>query len=320
MLNYVEGQVTLAGRALNNKSVGSVVMQQGDVLHTGQGRAEVLLTPGVFLRVGRQSAVRMVSPDIVQTQVELLQGKAGLEVDQLFEQNDLEVMDGGVTTRLLKTGFYEFEAGHPTVLVFSGKAQVEQTAGKPITVKQHHMLLLDASTRLHPRGFNTKDAEDGLFRWSSLRSRYLAQENRSIAQEYADESGFGPGWYWDPYGLGYTYIGMDPFYSPFGWGYYNPWWGWGGGWGPGFYGGYYGGYGFRDGDGDRMGNRAPYGGYRGAAGQNHVTIPGRMGGTPGNNGFHGGFSGGGFRGGSFGGGGFHGGGGGSFHGGGGGRR
>ena len=76
--------------------------------------------------------------------------------------------------------------------------------------------------------------DDGLYNWSRLRSQYLAEANNQIAGEYADMPGFNPGWYWDPWMWDYTYLGWDPFFSPFGWGFY-PW--------GGFYGGY-GGYGF----------------------------------------------------------------------------
>ena len=51
-LNYVEGQVAVAGQTVTSRSVGSVQVQPNQVLETGQGRAEILLTPGVFLRVG----------------------------------------------------------------------------------------------------------------------------------------------------------------------------------------------------------------------------------------------------------------------------
>jgi uncharacterized membrane protein YgcG len=79
--------------------------------------------------------------------------------------------------------------------------------------------------------FDAKNARDGLYNWSYLRSQYLAEDNNRIAGQYAGVAGFNPGWYWDPYGWNYTFIGMNPFWSPFGFGFYPPWWG-------GFYGGY----------------------------------------------------------------------------------
>ena len=105
-------------------------------------------------------------------------------------------------------------------------------------------MALVEGARAKPVSFNEQDAEDGLYRWSSLRSQYLAEANYQIAGDYAGVAGFYPGWYWDPYMWDYTFIGAGPFWSPFGFGFYPPWWGgfYGGGfYGGGFYGGFHGG-------------------------------------------------------------------------------
>ena len=60
-LNYVEGQVSIGDRALNSKSIGNEELNQGASLVTEKGKAEVLLTPGVFLRIGNNSSVKMIS-------------------------------------------------------------------------------------------------------------------------------------------------------------------------------------------------------------------------------------------------------------------
>ena len=255
---------------------------RGRFSSTGQGKAEILLTPGVYLRLDDQSAVKMVSPDLTPTQVELERGHAAVEVDEIHPQNDLEVIDGGVSTQLVKCGYYEFMAGqpgavagHPEVMVFKGKAEVEEGDGRYTAVKGHHEVALVEGARMRPVKFNAGEAEGPLYNWSSLRSQYLAEANNQIAGEYADVAGFYPGWYWDPYMWDYTFIGMDPFWSPFGFGFYPPWYGFYGG---GFYGG----------------------GFYGRGTHGHIAHGGGFGG-------HGGFHGGGGFGG---GGGFHGGGGG----------
>ncbi len=293
-VNYVEGTAYLEGKQLNTHDVGSTEMNRGEVLKTGAGRAEILLIPGVFLRLDDNSAVKMISPDITPTQVELEQGRAGVEVDEIYPQNDLEIITGGVTTQLVKTGYYEFDANHPTAMVFKGKAAVEVGDGKYVMVKNHHEMTLAQGVKEKSTNFAARGDGDGLYNWSSLRSQYLAEANNQIAGEYADMADFYPGWYWDPYMWDYTFIGMDPFWSPFGWGFYPPWGWYGGYWGGGYYGrGYYG-RGYYGHNGGGLGGRA-YGG--------------------------GGFGGGGFHGmggGGFGSGGFHGMGGGGFSGGGGG--
>ena len=244
-VNYVEGAAYIDGQPLNAKQIGSLDLQPGQELTTANGRAEILLTPGVFLRVDKNSAVKMISPDLVQTQVQLDKGRVGVEVDEIHDENNLQIIDAGVNTRLLKNGYYEFSANNPEVEVFKGKAEVQVADGRTREVKGHHELLLAGAAngeplaKEKPASFNEGQAEDALFNWSKLRSHYLAEANNEMAGDYAD-AGYGPGWYWNPYGLGYTFIGGGPFMSPFGWGFYPLGWGWGGGWYGGWGGGWYG--------------------------------------------------------------------------------
>jgi hypothetical protein len=282
-VNYAEGSVRLDGQPITDQSIGSTDLNPGQELTTANGRAEILLTPGVFLRLDNDSEVKMISPDLMRTQVELEHGRAGVEVDEIHPENDLEVIDAGVVTQLVKNGYYEFNADQPAAMVFDGKAAVEVGDGKYKVIKSHHEFALAPSPNGKPlakekaSGFDVNAAKDELYSWNSLRSQYLAEANNQIAGQYVGGPGFAPGWYWDPYMWDYTFIGWDPFWSPFGWGFYPfGWGGWYGGWG------WYGGHGV----------------YHG---------PGRFGG-----GVHGGFAGGGgFHGGGgfAGGGGFHGGGG-----------
>src|SRR3984885_10366303 len=125
-LNYVEGQVAVAGQTVTSHSVGSVQIEPNQVLETGQGRAELLLTPGVFLRIGDNSAVRLVSPGLADTRVEVLRGQAIVEVAELFPDNNLWIMMNGATTRVVKQGLYAFNAGSSLVQVFDGQATVER--------------------------------------------------------------------------------------------------------------------------------------------------------------------------------------------------
>src|ERR1700744_2979767 len=74
-LNYIEGSASIDGRELNQQAGGSVALDPGQLLQTGIGRVEVLLTPGVFLRMGENSALRLISPDLLNTQVELARGR-----------------------------------------------------------------------------------------------------------------------------------------------------------------------------------------------------------------------------------------------------
>jgi hypothetical protein len=238
-LNYVEGAVHFDGTSLTNKNLRNKELSAGQELTTGVGKAEILLTPGIYLRVGSNSTVKMISPDLAQTQVELVRGKAGVEVDWIQKQNMVQVIDDGVTTQLMKNGYYEFDTNPPTAKVFDGWAEVKQSDGKWQKVKEHHELALVGEPREKAVAFNYHPANDGLYNWSDLRSQYLAEATNQQPGDYW--YGYpGWGWGWDPWMWD---MGWGPFYSPFGWGFY-PF----GGFYGGFYGGgFYGGRGFNGG-------------------------------------------------------------------------
>jgi hypothetical protein len=288
-LNYVEGQASIEGQALNSQSVGQVQVDAGQYIATSNGKAEVLLTPGVFLRLGNDTTVKMISPNLTRTEVAVEHGRATIEVDQLYKQNTLLVDQKGGQTQILKNGLYEFNADNSTMRVFNGETNVypgdnHDTNVKPIKVKDGRQLALNGD-HASPQKFDAKQtqAHDDLYAWSDLRSRYLGDANLNLAESYAGY-GYAPGWVWAGYPFGYTWLPGDGlFWNPFGFGFYSPGYIYGGG----FIYGYRGGYGH------------PVGHPGGFGGNAHA------------------FAGGGYRGGGFsgGGGGFHGGGGG--HGGGG---
>jgi hypothetical protein len=193
----------------------------------------------VFLRLDDNSAVKMVSPDLTLTKSTSKRAALALKWTRSTTRTICRLIDAGVITRLDKKGYYEFDAEQPVVMVFKGEAKTEVADGLWRKIKGHHELMLTGGTdgqsleKEKPAEFDS-NAPDDLYKWSSLRSQYLAEANNQIAGQYA-AAGYVPGWYWNPYGFGYTFIGAGPFYSPFGYGFYP--FGWGG-----LYGGWYGGY------------------------------------------------------------------------------
>jgi len=308
-LNYLEGQVSIGSQTLDSKSIGSVELQTGQTLTTETGKAELLLTPGVFFRLGDNSTATMVSPSLTNTEVALNQGQAMVEVAEIYKDNLLRVQQDGATTQLLKDGLYGFDANTGAVRVFKGEALV-QDGDRQIKVKQGHELQVNNVAPLKTAKFDNNAYEQSdLYRFSSLRSEYLAEANVNEARVYVagGPGWFGPGWYWDPYFTAYTWIpGSGIFYSPFGWGFYSPLWV---GYAP-YYRPFYGAYpywaaGHPWGPGHGLvdaGHPAVVGsGFRGpsrsVAGASHYggMSEGFHGGTPAGGGFHGGGLGGGFH-------------------------
>jgi hypothetical protein len=279
-LNYIEGQASIDGRQVSHRSVGTAGLEPGQYLATADGKAEILLTPGVFLRLDNNSTVKMISPDLTHTEVQLDRGRASVEADQLYSQNRILIDQKGGQTQLIKNGLYEFNADNNTVRTFDGKAAVYRgddlkSDVKPIDVKGGRQLALNGEM-VKPKGFDKSRSEDDLYKWSSLRSQYLGDANIDLAAQYAGYGpgfgGFDPGWYWDAGLYSYDWLpGGGPFWSPFGFGFYSPYYLYGGGFvfGRGFYGrgfGNRGGFGFSGVRGAGVGGRAVAGGGFGGGG------------------------------------------------------
>jgi hypothetical protein len=321
-LNYVEGQVYADGQMQTPKSVGSTYLEPNQVLDTGHGNAEMLLTPGVYLRLGHDSEARMINPGLANTQVQLTKGSGMLEVDQLFKENNLSVVVDNTPTRIEKNGLYEFNANQPSVKVLDGEAVTYQGDHGSKLKKGHELLMAEGQPPVRKK-FDVAQVEtDPLYRWSKLRAEYATQANVDEGNALMAEGGWwGPGWYWDPFWADFAFMpGWGLGWGPFGFPFFSPWYA---GYAPyfGFWGGGYGGYHYPVrgaagrpglGGGTRPAPPLAHQPKAGAAGFRSFPrgmASGRMGMPAG--GFRGGVMGGGFRGE-----GFHGGGFGGFHGGG----
>jgi hypothetical protein len=227
----------MADQTLDHNSVGKTTLEVGQSLNTEKGKVEILLTPGVFLREGDNSSVQLVAAGLTDTEVRLNQGHAMIEVDQIYPQNDLLVDEGNITARIVKPGLYDFDLQQNQMRVFDGEAMVHE-GDKQIKVKAGHELAVAANGPEKPQKFDKKAyGGDDLYRWSSLRSDYVAEANVDAARVVAADGwgpywgagfwgpGWGPwgGWYWDPWFSAYTFVPVGGiFYSPFGWGFYSP--------------------------------------------------------------------------------------------------
>jgi len=255
-INYVEGQVSINDQNLSAQDVGSTALQAGEVLSTGHGRAEMLLTPGAFVRLDNNSAVELVAPSENQVEIGLDRGRVAVEVADLGMGggSSVRVSQNGVTTDISTKGLYEFDAERGQVFVLAGAAHVNSN-GQQIQMNGGNELALNDST-LRPRSFDPASMHDDFYNWNSSRSNMLAHANQDVAPAYtnntsANSSGsdedayatqpapdyapppapgyaygpgwYGAGWYWDPYYSTYTWVpGAGLYYSPFGYGFYSP--------------------------------------------------------------------------------------------------
>ncbi|MCX7603214.1 MAG: hypothetical protein N2036_03980, partial [Bryobacteraceae bacterium] len=86
LINVADGDVFLldersgARKPFERKPTELVELREGQTLETDEGRAEILLTPGAFLRLGEAGAVRMISNRLTAVRVEVVRGAALIDV------------------------------------------------------------------------------------------------------------------------------------------------------------------------------------------------------------------------------------------------
>ena len=232
VINYIEGNAFVNGRPVSAQSLKASFLNANDVVSTDIGKAEVLLSPGVFLRVGNNSQVRMVSPSLTDTQIELKSGEAMIEADDIVKDNRVTVLVGGASALIEKNGLYRFTAGDaPTAAVLEGKAIISNGDRKTDIGKGKEALL---GQDLKTKKFDAK-RQDELFAWSNVRAEYNAASSYQAAKD-VNAAGYGgvwggygysgysnPGWMWNSGFNSYSWLpGNGAFYSPFGFGFYSP--------------------------------------------------------------------------------------------------
>ena len=222
-LNFIQGEVTINGDPVWKANLKSTFLNAGDVLAVDNGKVEVLLNPGVFLRVGAHSEVRMIKPSLIETQVEVVSGESMIEVDDLVPGSTIAVMDHGSSTTLTKAGLFRFT--ETSVASLDGKADLAFGTRKLTVTKGKEVSINDS---LHASKLDLNQPDD-LYAWSNTRALTNAAATYAGSTSVSNAGGYGfstynsPGWYWASGFNSYMWLpGNGAFYSPFGWGFYGP--------------------------------------------------------------------------------------------------
>src|SRR5262245_48552798 len=108
LITYLQGPAFLEGRRVILATSRFPQMKDGEALSTTRGRAELLLAPGVALRLADNSQVRLADTTLADTRVELERGDALVEIVQFTETNHLQIRVGETVTELSRAGLYRF--------------------------------------------------------------------------------------------------------------------------------------------------------------------------------------------------------------------
>lgn len=220
-VQHVQGRVKLNDELLKIRSGQFPQVKEGQEIRSEDGLAEVLLNPGVFLRLGHDSAAQLVSSKLSDTQVRLLSGDSMIEVAELLKDNSITVLYKDAVLKLQKKGLYRVDASAGTVRVYEGEAKVA-VAGKEATVKSGKQASLE--NEIQQAKFNRKQS-DAFYEWNARRDSLLATANVAGAHSlYSTGTRWGSsGWLYNPYFGMFTYMPYGGVWaSPFGYSYWSP--------------------------------------------------------------------------------------------------
>src|SRR6266581_3726576 len=127
LIHYAEGRVLLDGKQVEVKITAFPEIKEQMELRSEDGRAEVLLNPGVFLRMGENTAIRMLSNKLSDSKVEFLSGSMIIESSGDLAQKDdsVSALYKAASVSLRKKGIYRFDSEPAQLRVTAGEAEVD---------------------------------------------------------------------------------------------------------------------------------------------------------------------------------------------------
>lgn len=225
LVNFVEGTVRQKG-VENLKLKG--VIKSGEEVVTENGKLEVLLTPGSYLRVGANSTFKFEDTSLENLKLNLDHGSFIIEASGLGEFDaTINVVTPKGVVLIDRSGIYRIDVSAQNelrVVVEKGRAKVNEVVVK--SGKTYQSVFPNSVVKFD------KNFRDEMDAWSRARGKELAKINEKIAARQAKElqDSFNlPGggsfsrsgmWFWsDPFNC-YTFV---PFYSswrsPYGYSY-----------------------------------------------------------------------------------------------------
>lgn len=230
-INFVSGKV-----AIDRKSAKSAYLVKGDTVEKGErvrtgadGKAEILLNPGSYVRISENADLKFVSTSLDDLRIGLNSGSAIFEI---ITDDGFNVVVGTPKSsyQLVKSGIYRVDAlsdGTGKISVWKGKAKYG--TGKNDVVKSGQTTAI-VNGQVSVQKFD-RDNKGEFETWSKDRAKEIARANAKLQQRAMSRSlisSFAQGghgswgssnrlglWVFDSYNSGYCFL-------PFGYGWSSP--------------------------------------------------------------------------------------------------
>jgi len=169
IVNAAEGAVFINGQPVAKKFGTFPSLHEGSDLYTQDGRAELQLGPNVFLRVGMNSAVRMVSSNLSDTQLRILNGSAIFDSGNAPSPGSVTLLATDATILVEAPTRMRVDADPPQLRVEKGAARVTRNGAETVVQADQVLPLTGDSVVKRMTGGN----DDALEFWSLERNREI---------------------------------------------------------------------------------------------------------------------------------------------------
>ena len=234
-LSSLEGDVFLQRASAMDfeNAVLNMPVIEGDRLGTTNGRAELHITRGKYIRLNHNTKIDILelpsdSSDIAQ--IRIWAGNCYLRVNHLDQERGVEIHTPDLSAYILDRGLYRFdirENQETEIFVFQGLLETALENGSVMIKAEQRIEAIDGHATTDPTPF-LSTAEDSFDRWNEQRDYILRRETdiRYLPNELADfETELAESGRWDtisPYGHVWIPTGLGTSWRP----YFNGRWIW----------------------------------------------------------------------------------------------
>jgi hypothetical protein len=192
-VSEIEGDVRVK-RARAMAMSAAQVLAKGDTIRDGDriitgtdGRAEILLNPGSYLRIGENAEVELTSTSLDALKIRLVQGSAIVEANSIGGEKGagISIDAAQIAVQLEKAGLYRINASGVTteIYVWEGLARV----GGQVIKKGRRMTVGAGVGGEAIVSFNRGNL-DALDKWSAARASELAKLNDRLERNALDST------------------------------------------------------------------------------------------------------------------------------------
>jgi hypothetical protein len=169
VVNACEGAVFVGGQPVSSRFGTFPRLHEGADLNTQDGRAELLLSPDVYLRVGRDSAVRMLSASLSDTKIQVLNGSVIFDSGNARTPGPVTLVAAGAQVHADGPARLRIDSDSAQLIVEKGEARLDR-AGESVVVHADQVASLTGDSVVKRM---TPTADDELEMWSQQRNRMI---------------------------------------------------------------------------------------------------------------------------------------------------